>query len=142
VNREDRVGLTIGLIIGVPVMAFGVFGLLQHSDASPPANFLRFFVGGDILHDLVVAPVAALVGVLVLRHASANVRGPLRAALFTSAVVVAVAWPGIRAYGRVRAPDNHSVQPLNYATGVATVLLVVWLLCALWLMVDLRRSRR
>jgi hypothetical protein len=142
VNRVDRVGLTIGLVVGLPIMAFGVVGLIQHTDASPPGSFLRFFVGGDAVHDLLIAPIAGLVGVLVLRHVSPRLRGPLRAALFTSAIVVAVAWPGIRAYGRVRAPDNSSVQPLNYATAVATVILVVWLLCALWLVVDLGRTRR
>jgi hypothetical protein len=42
----------------------------------------------------------------------------------------------------VRAPDNHSVQPLNYATAVLTVVAVVWLLCGAWFLVDLRRSRR
>ena len=68
-------------------------------------------------------------------------RGPLRAALFGSAVMVAIAWPGIRHYGRMRAPDNVSVQPLNYATSTATAVAVVWVIAAVWLAVAIVRAR-
>jgi len=138
----NRVGLVVGLMLGVPLMTVGVLGLWQHMDATPPANYLRFFIGGDLLHDFLVAPVAALVGVVIIRRAPALVRGPLRAALFTSAIVIAVAWPGLRGYGRARAPDNISVQPLNYATAVLTVLAVVWVVTAVWVTVEVLRSRR
>ena len=141
-SRAERVGLLVGCLIGVPMMAFGVLALVEHSAASPPSSFLRFFIGGDVIHDALVAPVAALLGVTALRRVPQVARAQLRAALFTTAVVIALAWPGIRAYGRTRAPDNASVQPLNYATAVLTVLAVVWLLCAIWLLVDVRRSRR
>ena len=138
----NRVGLVVGLMLGVPLMTVGVLGLWQHMDATPPANYLRFFIGGDLLHDFLVAPVAALVGVVIVRRAPTLVRGPLRAALFTSAIVIAVAWPGLRGYGRARAPDNISVQPLNYATAVLTVLAVVWVVTAVWVTVEVLRSRR
>jgi hypothetical protein len=124
------------------MIAWGVYALAIHRLGSPTANVLRFFVGGDVIHDVIVAPIAALVGVLALRRVPTLARAQVRAALFTTAIVVAVAWPGIRAYGRTRAPDNASVQPLNYATAVLTIVAVVWALCAVWLVVGLLRSRR
>ncbi len=141
-NRSERVGLAIGLLVGIPMMAWGVYALAINRDDSPTANVARFFVGGDVVHDVIVAPIAALIGVLLLRRVPAVARAQVRAALFTTAIVIALAWPGIREYGRMRAPDNASVQPLNYATGVATVVVVVWFICGAWFLVDLRRSRR
>jgi hypothetical protein len=139
---ENRTGLFIGLLLGLPLMAVGLLGLWNHMDATPPSSYLSFFAGGDIAHDAVIAPIAALVGVLLIRRVPALVRGPLRAALFTSAIVVAIAWPGLRGYGRMRAPDNASVQPLNYATAVLTVLAVVWVIAGVWFTVGAIRSRR
>jgi hypothetical protein len=139
--EPNRIGLAIGLVLGIPVMLIGIVGIVRHTDATPPSSYLRFFVGGDLLHDLVVAPVAALVAFVVLRRAPAVARGPLRAALFGSAVMIAIAWPGIRHYGRMRAPDNISVQPLNYATSTATAVAVVWAIAAMWLVIALIRTR-
>ncbi len=141
-NRSERAGLAIGLLVGIPMMAWGVYTIFLHQLGNPPASVARFFIGGDVIHDVIVAPIAALVGVVILRRIPTVARAQVRAALFTSAIVVAIAWPGIREYGRMRAPDNASVQPLNYATAVATVVAVVWFICGVWLLVDLRRSRR
>ncbi|HYL53007.1 MAG TPA: hypothetical protein VEZ15_13615 [Acidimicrobiia bacterium] len=141
-NRPSRAGLALGLAAGVPVMLIGIIGLVQHMDASPPPSFLKFFVGSDVVHDAVVAPIAGVVGFLVVRRLPAAVRGPVRGALFGSAVLIAVTWPALRGYGRMRAPDNKTVQPLNYATAVATAVAMVWAVCALWLALVLIRERR
>ena len=141
VSTTSRLGLYIGLLCGTPVMLIGAVGLLRHTDATPPSSYLRFFVGGDIVHDLVVAPIVALVAFFVVRRVPAIARAPLRAALFGSAVMVAIAWPGIRHYGRMRAPDNLTVQPLNYATSTLTAVGVVVAIASVWFVVALVRSR-
>jgi hypothetical protein len=137
----SNIGLGIGLLLGVPIMLIGVIGLLRHTAATPPSSYLRFLVGGDVVHDFLVAPIAALVAVLILRRVPAIARAPLRAALFGSAVMIAIAWPGIRHYGRMRAPDNATVQPLNYATATLTVVGVVVAIAAIWFAVRSARSR-
>ena len=139
--ETNPIGLAIGLVLGLPLMLIGIVGIIRHTAATPPSSYLRFFLGGDLLHDLVVAPIAALVAFVVLRRTPAIARGPLRAALFGSAVMIAIAWPGIRHYGRMRAPDNISVQPLNYATSTATAVAVVWALAAVWLAIAVMRTR-
>lgn len=138
-----RPGLIIGLAVGLPIMAVGIADFATHFDSTDFRSFARFYVGGDILHDAVVAPLAALVGVLVLRRVPAIARAPVRAALFGTAIAIAVAWPALRGYGRARVPHNSSVQPLDYTTAVATVLAVVWAASAIWFGVALvRRHRR
>ncbi len=141
-SRADRIGLGIGLLVGVPTMLVGVIGIWRHTAATPIPNYLRFFIGADIVHDFVVAPVVALVAFLVLRRVPAVARAPVRAALFGSAIVTAVAWPGIRHYGRMRTPDNGSVQPLNYATSTLTAIGVVVFIAAVWFVIAMVRSRR
>jgi hypothetical protein len=144
-EATPRVGLLIGLVLGGPVMLVGIVGLLHHTDATPPSSYFRFFIGGDLIHDFVVAPIAAAIAFLLLRRTPLVARAPLRAALFGTAVVIAIGWPGIRMYGRMRAPDNATVQPLNYATAVATAVAVVWVIAGLWLlaarMIERRASR-
>src|SRR5206468_2417673 len=99
-DETNRLGLVIGCLVGIPIMLVGIVGILRHTDATPPSSYLRFFIGGDIAHDVIVAPAAALVAYAVLRRVPGVTRAPLRAFLFGAAIVVAVAWPGIRMYGR------------------------------------------
>jgi hypothetical protein len=139
---SEHRGLLVGLAGGIPLMAVGIANFAANFNATDFRSFLRYYVGGDIVHDLVVAPIVAVIGMVVIRRAPAITRPPLRAALFGSAVVVAVAWPALRGYGRMRTPDNASVQPLNYATAVGTVVGVVWVISALWLGVIWFRARR
>ncbi|HTD50642.1 MAG TPA: hypothetical protein VK771_08585 [Acidimicrobiia bacterium] len=140
--RSEHTGLLVGLICGLPLMAVGMLNFAANFNATDFRSFLRYYVGGDIVHDVIVAPIVGLIGIVVIRRAPAIARAPLRAALFGSAVVVAVAWPALRGYGRMRTPDNASVQPLNYATAVATVVGVVWVISALWFGVIWFRERR
>jgi len=142
VNEPSRAGLVIGCAVGGPLIVVGLVELVLTVDATQAVSFLQFFVGSDIVHDAIVAPIAGLLGVVVVRRLPAATRAPFRAALFGSAIVIAVAWPALRGYGRLRAPDNTTVQPLDYATAVITVIAVVWTVCALWWVSSALRARR
>jgi hypothetical protein len=141
-DEPNHVGLAVGLVIGLPMIGFGVVEILRHTDATPLPNYLEFFVGGDIAHDALIAPIAALVAYCVLRRVPAVGRGPLRAFLFGAVIVIAIAWPGIRMYGRMRAPDNATVQPLDYATATLTVVGVVGVIAIMWFIGALLAARR
>jgi hypothetical protein len=56
-------------------------------------------------------------------------------------VVVAIAWAPLHSYGHANAAGNSSVEPLNYATAVPTVLVAVWALAAGWFAVTAFRRR-
>ena len=119
-------------VVGALIMAYGVVGLLDSTSWSAAKSVALWVVGADLLHDLVVAPVVCVLGFVIARRVSAAWRWPVRAATLTSALVLAVAYPALRGFGRDRVPDNRSVLPLDYPTAVATVLVVVWVVALIW----------
>ena len=55
----------ISAAIGWAVIGWGVYGIFANSLDTRPANLAKFVVGGALLHDLVVAPIVILAGVLM-----------------------------------------------------------------------------
>ena len=78
-----------------------------------------------VAHDLLLVPLVFAVAVPLRRLVRGPARPYLAAGTALSGVALALAWPGLRADGRL--PDNPSVLPLDYASGLRAVLLVVWL---------------
>ena len=97
-------------LAGAGLCTYGIWGLFSESAFTQPSSFARWFVGGALVHDALVAPLAAAIGVVLLRVAGRH-RLAVRSALFMTAVVTAVAWAPLRGYGR--RPGNPSInQPL------------------------------
>jgi hypothetical protein len=142
VSRSERIGLVVGLFCGLPFIAIGVLNIASDADAIPLSNYFRFLIVGNLVHDFVIVPVAAQIGWAVVRRVRGPPHGPLRAALFGTAVVIGIAWPALRGYGHHQAPDNPSVQPLYYPTAVLTVIGVIWFSAAAWFVVSVVRQRR
>ena len=109
---------------GWAVIAWGVFGIFSNSLDTRPANLAKFVVGGALLHDLLIAPVVILAGVLIARAVPARARGPVQAALAISAIVALFAWPLVRGYGL--AANNPTSLPHNYGLNLLIVLGLVW----------------
>ncbi|CAN5678836.1 hypothetical protein BH20ACT2_BH20ACT2_15780 [soil metagenome] len=114
----------IGLVLGLAVLGYGVAGLLDHVRGDALVGWVGLLVGADLVHDLVVAPVACGVGLVVARLGLGRWRGPVQAGLFATAVVLAVAWIPLRDLGGN--PDNPTIRPLDYRTATLTVLAAVW----------------
>jgi hypothetical protein len=109
-------GLIAGLVIGVPVMAFGVRGVLVDATDTHPAELARWIVGAAVVHDLLLLPVAGAAAWALHRLTPRRAWPYVRAAALTVAVLALVAWPFVRGYGRD--PANPSLFPRNYAVGV------------------------
>lgn len=114
----------ISAAVGWAVIGWGVVGIFRHSLDTRPANLAKFVVGGVLLHDLLVAPLVVVAGVLLARAVPGRARGPVQAALAVSAIVALFAWPLVRAYGL--AAHNPTSLPHNYALNLAIVLAIVW----------------
>lgn len=141
-NAPSNHGVTfwLGVAAGWSIIGFGIHGFLRDHRSTHPGYALRWLIEFALLQDLFVSPIIAVVGYLLGRFLP---RGPIRAviqgALIISAVVTLTAWPVLRGYGRDgRLP---SLLPLNYATGLATVLGIVWASAAVILVVRLLRLR-
>ena len=114
----------ISAAVGWAIIAWGVIGIFANSLDTRPANLARFVVGGALIHDLLVAPVAILAGVLLTRAVPGRARAPVQAALAISAVVALFAYPLVRGYGL--AANNPTSLPHNYGLNLLIILGVVW----------------
>jgi hypothetical protein len=137
-EARARKAFIVGLAAGVPIMSWGSYGLLADGSRTHPQLWIRWFLGGAITHDLLVAPVVLLVGAAVARHVSARFRAPLQAGLIMSALVVLVAAPFVTGWGRI--PSNPSVLPNNYARNLLIVLTVIWSTCLAYGLFAARRK--
>lgn len=127
----------ISAAAGWAVIGWGVLGIFRHSLDTRPSNLATFVVGGALLHDLLVAPVVILAGVLVARAVPARARGPVQAALAVSAIVALFSWPLVRAYGL--AAHNPTSLPHNYGLNLLIVLGVVWAAAAAVILFKFKR---
>jgi hypothetical protein len=132
----------IALPVGAAVMAFGAIGLVTDLGLSGSADVARWLVGADLANDLVLAPLACLIGAAVAHLLPRWCRAPVQAALLTTGVLLIVAFPAVRGFGRDEVPDNETVQPLDYTTATLTVLAVVWAVAAVWALTALMTSDR
>jgi hypothetical protein len=122
---------------GWAVIGWGIRGVLHHHVDTRPAELGRFFVGGDLLHDLIFAPVLLAGGLLISRVVPGRARGFVQAALLISGCAALFAWPEIRDYARVN--HNPTSLPHNYT---ANLLVVVAAVCASTTVVAVMRRRR
>ncbi|MEP6624240.1 MAG: hypothetical protein ABJC79_07340 [Acidimicrobiia bacterium] len=131
----------IAFIIGAGIMAFGIRGAVLQLKGSAP-DVAKWVIGADLVHDLVLAPIAVAVGWTVNRVVPARWRTPVQVGLVATGITLLLGWPGWRGYGRHLVPDNPSVQPLDYTTAILTVLAVIWSAVAIWLVVRVVTDRR
>jgi hypothetical protein len=126
--------------VGWGLITAGVVGMFSQRDRTTPFQLVRYVVGFLLVHDLVVAPVVIGVGWLMSRAVPPVARGPVRAALALSALVIAFSWPLLRRYGEHA--TNDSALPLDYGRTVPVVLGVVWLAALVVLAVRVISARR
>jgi hypothetical protein len=130
----------IAVAIGAAVMAYGAVGLVSDAGFGASTNVVAWLAGADVANDVVLAPLACLVGAAVARVLPRWCRAPVQAALLTTGVLLIVVFPALRGYGRDTVPDNLSVDPLDYTTSTLTALAVVWAAAGAWLVLGLALS--
>jgi hypothetical protein len=119
----------IFLLLGAGVMVFGTTGLLIDARDTQPIDWTKWFLGGLVAHDLLVAPLVFAAAALVVGRIPLPVRTSIQGGLFTSGVMILIAFPFVRGYGR--SPSNPSALPNAYGRNLLIVLLVVWVIVAL-----------
>jgi hypothetical protein len=131
-------GLVIGLAVGIPVMAYGVRGVLVDAADTNPGELARWIVGAAVVHDLVLIPLVAVAAWGLGRLVPGRWWGPVRAGLVVTGALCLVAAPFLAGFGRD--PGNPSLLPRDYAAGLVTAVAVVWLAVAAWLAAVTRRG--
>lgn len=130
----------VGLLIGGAIMAFGLGGLLNGAAGTNPPQLALWAIGHLLVHDLVIAPVTAVVGWVLLKLVPHRVRGPVLGGLVVMAMAAVVAIPVV--YGAGRRADNPTLLPdADYAGNLAVVVGVVAAATLLLVVVRALRAR-
>ncbi|GAA3863257.1 hypothetical protein [Streptomyces sedi] len=124
---------TLGLL-GVAAMLAGVRLLVLGTPSGTPLDVGWWFVGAILAHDLLLAPLVALVGLAVWRLPERRV---LRGALLTAGCAALITLPILLRPGP---PRNATVLALDYPLNLLGVVAAV--LLAASALVGVRRARR
>ncbi len=116
------------MAIGGAITAFGVIQLVR-TIGSGLGSFIPWFAGGAILLDLAIVPIGAGIGHFGRKLLPAWTWPPVRAGLMITAVLVAFAVPLIQKLDN--SPNNPTVQPRHYGSGLLAALVVTWVATAI-----------
>jgi hypothetical protein len=139
-ETTSRRGLVVGIVAGLPVIAYGVRGALVDAHLTRPAEFARWIVGTALVNDLVLLPAVLAAGWALRRATPARLWAPVRAGLMTTGLLCLVGWPLVQGFGRDA--TNPSLFPRDYGAGLARAVAVVWLAVAAWIVVTALVARR
>ncbi|MEV4758365.1 hypothetical protein AB0J86_25050 [Micromonospora sp. NPDC049559] len=110
------------LLVVLGGAALGYGGWLLRGQLGPA---LPWLVGGPLLHDALVAPLVAVVGLALRRLVGDPVRRAwLTAGLVVSAILLLVAVPLL--WRPAPAPPNPGLQDRDYPLGLAVWLALLW----------------
>jgi adenylate cyclase len=135
----SRRGLVVGLVLGLPIIGYGVRGVLVDAADTEPTELATWIVGAGLVDDLLLVPLVLGAG-LVGRRLVPPVAWPaVRAGLTVTGALCLVAWPFVRGYGRD--PTIPSLLNRNYGAGLAAAIAVVWAGVAVWLTISVTTTR-
>ena len=126
------------MAIGAGLVAFGLRNLVAEQREAL-RSIGTWAAGGALALDLLLVPVGAAVGWAAKRVVPTVAWPPVRAALLTSAVLIAFALPLVTHQGGK--PDNPSLRPRDYGSGLTWSLVVVWLVAGVVATIAVVRSR-
>jgi hypothetical protein len=137
-STEERPGIAFwaSAVVGAAIVLFGIRGLLENEPRGAESA-IRWFIGGALVLDLIVVPIGAALGWVGRRATPAWAWPAVRAGLLTSAVLIAFALPLVLDQGGT--PDNPTVRPRDYETGLLLALAATWTAAGAWLAVAARR---
>jgi len=139
-NEERSRWFWPALAAGWGLIAVGIVGMFSQRDRTQPFQLVRYVIGFLLLHDLVLAPVVLVGGWVVTRFVPPIARGPVRAAVALSTLVIVFSWPLLRRFGEH--PTNDSALPLDYGRTVPVVVAAVWVVALAVLAGRLVTARR
>ena len=129
------------LPVGGLLMVWGLVGLFRNAASTVPASWLRWFLGGLLVHDLLLVPAVLAVG-LAVRRLPGPLQPAVRAALIVSGTLALMSLPLLLGYGRATQPGNASVLPGDYPRNLGITVGAVWAAAGIWTLLRLLGHRR
>ena len=127
------------IVPGLAAVGWGAVGLLRSSGAVPLGSWFVWFVGGALVHDLVVAPVVIATGALLARLLPRQARAPVVAGLVVLGPLLLIG--GLFALDPGGVPEPGFL-PLPYGRNLLLLSGGVLLAAAVWAAVRTARARR
>lgn len=124
--------------LGVAVAAYGAWLLLTRQDSAAVVEVAVWFAVGAVLHDVLLAPVAGLLGLALPRVLPGAARGPVAAGGVVLVTVLLAAVPVLGRFGAL--PDNPTLLDRPYAAGAAAIAGVVLAAVVAGVLVRVRSS--
>jgi hypothetical protein len=125
------------VLAGLAMVAFAFFGGgTSQLSASP---YLKFVVEVAVIVLVLLLPLSFAVGWLIGKIVPVIARPLVQGACIATALIVGIALPSV--LGRGRQADLPSALPRNYATGLWSVLAVVWGAAAVLIVIRIVRRR-
>jgi hypothetical protein len=138
VRAAMAVRMTAGAI-GVAMLVYGAWHLLNKNDVGPTESIGKWLLGGVIVHDGILAPVVFAGCALAWRFTGVRFRRGLAVFALAGGSVAIVALPSA-----LRSGDNPNptVTPLDYSRNLAVVLGGLAVCVALYVLGGRWRDRR
>ncbi|MGZ6791394.1 MAG: hypothetical protein ACXVFV_00455 [Mycobacteriales bacterium] len=121
---------------GAAMVGYGTWGQLFGADTKP-RRYAELLLVAALGHDLVLAPLVLLLGLLARKVLHRHVHGVLQGAALVGFVLLVVALPGMGRYGA--RSDNASILPRDYTSGLMVALGAVAVGALLVVLVRVRR---
>lgn len=131
-----RTRIALGAV-GVLVAAYGAWLLLTRQDAEQVRSAAVWLVAGVLLHDVVLAPVVVLLGLLLSRVTPPAARAPVAVGAVVLGTVTLMAVPVLGRFGA--RPDNPTLLDRDYTAGW---LVLAGVVVAVVVVATLVRARR
>ncbi|MXG91767.1 hypothetical protein [Nocardioides flavescens] len=126
--------------VGVLVAAYGAWLLLSRQDAEQLRSAAVWLVAGVVLHDVVLAPVVVVLGLLVSRVVPPVARAPIAAGAIVLGSVTLLAVPVLGRFGE--RSDNPSLLDRDYTAGWLVLAAVVLVAVVVATLARARRRRQ
>lgn len=117
------------VVPGLAAVGWGAAGLLRSSADVPLSSWLVWFVGGVLVHDLVIAPIVVVIGALLARLLPRDARGPVVAGLVISGPLVLIG--GLFALDPGDVPEPGFL-PLPYGRNLVFLVGAVLTVAGVW----------
>ncbi|MBB5807502.1 hypothetical protein F4560_007270 [Saccharothrix ecbatanensis] len=107
--------------LGVAMGAWGAFLLLPLLDL----DLALWFIGGPVVHDLLLAPLFGGLGLLIARRVPKRWRAPVQVGGLLTGVLLALAVPLL--WRPFAGPSNPGLNDRDYLVGLLVAVAVTWL---------------
>jgi hypothetical protein len=136
---KQPVGRIVVGAIGLCFVGIGVRGILGNGHDTHPRSWITWLVASALVHDLVLAPIIGMVGLLVGRLVPGRARAAVQLGLLVSGCVLVVGLTAVLTPGGRHYFDNASLLPLAYGRNLVIVLAAVWTTIVIAIVVASRR---